>query len=314
MSVGGVDPKSQGTPPVPVARSRFEARPAHKISYKLTKPKASKVKHLTRSELFGIGLSVVLSFTIVTTVILVGMYIVPVVLRFISEIMIDVLDGARSHSEPTLQSQTSTAYSRYVTTRTDITCGLFTSQFEDKDTVLFETPATKLVTQNSMASLGDTPWQSETITMQPIDTDRTCAAETCKVTSARPLSMPIKDFMSGQFSLNTDMEAANFWVSEDIGTMSPTQIETLQKPLIPATSGTLEACPILSSPLGDFKPSIFTLARNESHLSGGAFHAHKRSVSLLLHGRKRWILFPPDQVTTVLLGFDTIIFVESFTS
>jgi hypothetical protein len=51
-----------------------------------------------------------------------------------------------------------------------------------------------------------------------------------------------------------------------------------------------------SPPFADFIPAALTLGRNASILSGGTFHAHRRSASLLLHGRKHWVIYPPNQV------------------
>lgn len=294
MSVGGRDPKTQGTPPVPVARSRVDTRPMHKVSFKLTKPKPSKIKYLTQSEIIGICISILISFGISIIVVSIGINVVPVILRKTVEIVKELADIAKGNMDRAVQKPPT--YSRYLTVHSDLNCNTFSSEYEDKDPVLFETTSWVKIPESGVETTCGSVLESHTIDLRPFEVFADMAPD---IENAPGMEMTVNQFMKGEFTLNSDMENGNHWAFTTNRNALPQQLlpAGLKLPLSLSTAAhESDTCATHSHPLADFVPVSLAWARNTSELSGGPFHAHTRSVSLLLQGRKRWVLFPPGQV------------------
>jgi hypothetical protein len=288
MSVGTIDPKSQGSPPAPVSRPRFVPRSNHHVSYKLTKPKHSKAKELSREELTGIGLSILLSFAIAIALVCIGIHIVPVILRVTAEVIQEFVDSTRSPVAAG-KSDLVSVYSRFLTIRSDLSCSTFSADFENKEPVLFQTETIRNI-PIEWVSVRDIV-RPQTVTLRPLGAPVEASKD-----GGTDITMTIDELMRGEFSLSRDAEGSNYWVSDENVVKLPSVVTALQHSLVPQSTRSNETCTMRSPPLADFVPEALTLARSTPQLSGGPFHMHKRSVSVLLEGRKRWILFPPDQV------------------
>jgi hypothetical protein len=304
MSVGTIDPKSQGSPPAPVSRPRFVPRSNHHVSYKLTKPKHSKAKQLSREELTGIGLSILLSFAIAIALVCIGIYIVPVILRVTAEVIQEFVDSTRSPVAAG-KSDLVSVYSRFLTIRSDLSCSTFSADFENKEPVLFQTETIRNI-PIEWVSVRDIV-RPQTVTLRPLGAPVEASKD-----GGTDITMTIDELMRGEFSLSRDAECSNYWVSDENLLRLPSVATALQHLLVPQSTRSNETCTMRSPPLADFVPEVLTVARSTPQLSGGAFHMHKRSVSVLLEGRKRWILFPPNQVhdtpsVALLLGVFSVI-------
>ena len=299
MSVGKDNPRSQGTPSEQVAPQRLDPRNprSHRVSFKTTKTK-SKAKYLTVSEMKGIILSVLLSFLIATTLIFVGMRIVPIFLQRLTDFMISMLQETKFQEQIGLQQNY--IYSNILSVRTDMNCSYFSREIEDKVPSIFQTSISEEISYLSWELFTATLLATKKITLLPLSIAARQVQQDQsneQIENVSEITMPLEEFLQGEFSLNSDIARGNYWVNDDIfGKSDPKLKSLLETNFLPESSESEERCGMRFPPLREFLPVLVTACRNTSYLSGGPFHAHRRSASLLLNGRKRWIIFPPTQV------------------
>ena len=295
MSIGSVAPISQGTPPSPV-RARSDPRPNHKVSFKLTRPKASKAKYLTSSELSGIGMSIILSLVIALTIVLAGMYIGPIVLTFVTdqirEFVLASRNAHRQHQPNNIDSPPPVhKITRVLTLDSTVNCSYFASSIAGKNAVMFPL-------QNFPPHLADqlySEFPEYLVQVQSIDTIEN--AYNIKVPDTPVLSMMLQKYRDFEWSLNPELGHTNHYVTENtILSSNPAFSALLPSPVLPGSVETNAACTLRNPPFGDFVAQSVSFGKNTSNLSGRGFHVHRRSLSVLLSGRKRWAIYPPHQV------------------
>jgi hypothetical protein len=300
MSVGGNDPKSQGTPPAFNSRPRIDPRPGRKVSFKMTKQKPSKTRYLSTSELTGIGLSVLLSMTMACAIVYVGINGAPIVIRILLNTMEEFLQKPTSQ---TTKAPTTPVYSRYITARRDLNCSAFATKAENLDAVIFQSSVTEAVSRQTLLHLHQSSLEQITLrSIQSLELGYPTSTESGP--AAGDIKLSVDDFIKFEFSLNNDVEKGNFWVSDATAVESlPSLRDAGYVSLLPNSADSDTPCAMRSPPFADFAPAALTLGRNASNLSGGAFHTHRRSASLLLHGRKHWVIYPPKQVSACVCSF-----------
>ena len=274
--------------------SRVDPRPAlagtHKVSFKLTKPKQSKTRYLSHSELTGIGMSVVLSFIIAVGAVFIVINGGPVVMRFFLDVINDLLE------EPTATKAVTgnpTPPPRFLTLQ-NINCSYFVRKYENKDPIVFlanrELNTMKIVSEQysqipvKLEQLEQFVWgglASSLYTNTPLHIDT--------------FTMLVQEFQVFESTLNEDIISGNYFASSSAALeLMPAITDILSPPSLPNSIKKNDKCSMRTPPFSDFRATMLTLATNMSSLSGGPFHAHRRSLSELLHGRKRWVIFPPD--------------------
>lgn len=298
MSVGSTVPKSQGTPPAQVVRNRPDPRPTHKVSFKLTKPKPSKAKYLTTSELWGIGASVILSALISIALVYIGVTFTPIVANFVAGFVQDVLSMQNPPTRNQKQEAQPQRLSTFLTVSKDLNCTQFMSH---NNAILFGS-SNSLETYNRVLSLLDTDYSEQRIHIQRIEN---MYRATSKIESAElgGLIMSIKEYQSFEWELNEQLEKGNHFVSEEavLRTM-PDLTGLLQVPTLPNSAAAGDVCTLRNAPFRDYHAQVITFGKRATGFSGLRFHAHTRSASELLQGRKHWVIFPPGQVPSA--GFN----------
>lgn len=294
MSVGSTVPKSQGTPPAPVVRSRYDPRPTHKVSFKLTKPKPSKARYLTSSELWGIGASVILSGIISIAIVYVGVTFVPILANIVVDIVRDVMsmETPPTHNEANkLQSQ---RVPKFITLTRDLNCTHFASHHHH-GVMLFETSNTRDAYSRA-AEMLNSDYAEQRVSVQKVANMYRCAnSETCADTNV--LSMTTKEYQSFEWDLNEQFERGSHFVSDATALAAMPKLTSLLKtPSLPHSASAKEACTLRNPPFHDYHAQVISFGKRNQQFSGPAFHAHLRSASELLQGRKHWVIFPPGQV------------------
>jgi len=296
MSIGSVAPISQGTPPSPV-RVRPDPRPNHKVSFKLTRPKASKAKYLTSSEFSGIGMSIILSLAIALTIVLTGMYVGPIILTFVTDQIREVVLASRNahRQHPSSNVDVPPApvqkITRILTLDSTVNCSYFVSSIAGKSAFVFPL-------QNMQPHLADqlyAQFSESLVQVQSIDAIE--SSHMRKVSDTPALSMTLQKYRDFDWSLNPELGNINHFVTDSAMLSSNPAFSTLLPSLaLPDSVGTNATCSLRHPPFGDFVAHTLLFGKNTSNLSGRGFHAHKRSLSVLLTGRKRWAIYPPHQV------------------
>lgn len=301
MSIGSVAPISQGKLPSP-ARPRPDGRPNPKVSFKLTKPKASKARYLTKSELSGIGMSIILSMLIALAIVFIGMKVAPIIFNFVFELLREIVLGDQNPSRLPQQSRADAVQprklSRFLTINNNINCSYFTKSVANKDALLFAAPSDgpQLVEQlfSNYASSIVQPLAIEAIeAFEAIEN-----AQIGHASRVSALSMSLQEYREFEWSLNTQTGSNNHYLVDTSLLSSANLLSQLTTPSLPNSAGSDATCTLRNSPFRDFVPTSFSFGKNTSNLSGRGFHSHRRSVSVLLSGRKHWAIYAPDQVPT----------------
>ena len=290
MSVGSIAPVSQGTTVNPV-RSRSEPRPMHKVSFKFTRPKHSKAKQLTTSELCGIGLSLVLSFVFALIIVYFGIKVVPVIAQLAADIIRELMLADNNIHQRNIEEAQSRKLSQFLTVNDNINCSFFASNVADKNALLF----TSQKWDDQMVSQIFTTYSAESIQLQTIESIEN--PTTRQISSSPDMSLTIQEFQAFEWSLNPQVGHLNHYVS-DLQLLNKTKdlASMLQIPTLPNSVEQNDTCTLRYPPFRDFVPEVVSFGKNTPGLSGRGFHAHRRSVSLLLSGRKHWAIFAPNQV------------------
>lgn len=249
----------------------------HKTSFKLGKPKPSKVRMLTKSELIGIASSAVLSILISILLVYIGIKGSPIVLNNLKNFFYDIIGEAPKGSSQvgaTLNKANVLALQR------NATVAHFTSKYYGKAPVVFDftVPKEKIIDrfENLQASLVS-------------DNTNVLLRSTSKF-DRETKEVAVSKLLSGRdFSL----ESGKDYIGE---------VELTQVCRVDSCSWSSES----SSPiLQEFRDKVtLVIGRNITGLIGPGFRSDRQFVSELLHGSKRWFIYKPNKIPSAGIPVD----------
>jgi hypothetical protein len=314
MSVGSTAPKSQGTPPHSIV-SRF-TRPAAsgtdghgRISIKISRPKASKAKYLTVSELTGIGLSIILSIAFSLCIVYVFVTVSPIAVDFVKSVLYDESHGTTDRSSNIGQLK----LSEYVTVQPyDCNIKLPRSNpavfansrgkhdYDNIVNILQSSSQDAMFEVRKVEELFNNGAESKFLAGSVVDEGPFVAEGTQpREIHSGSFHVSYKEFIDFEFSINPVFEPGNHFVGSRMHRVS--QLPDFKAFLEVSKVFPREAFSTCTPkdptwPLHDFVPISISIGKNISGFTGSSFHAHRQSLSELVYGRKHWVLFPPEKV------------------
>lgn len=268
-----------------------------RTSFKIGKAKPSKIRYLTREEIFGIGLALVLSFIFTSGMIALLIYGTPVAfeqLQYLSGQVREVFAGLRdandtevaAHTEPMQQtSRQPLNYAKDLSNQLnlldDLTENAFKAKYYKQSPVLFTFP---LCSDNKdIISSFLEQAENTNITVQSLDSYYISSKENHEIPS---LKLGWKEFYDFQFSLNPPYSNHHYYACDQL----------LYSQLQPALQHSLLDLLFLSLP--SLKSSYLTSVKEvcvghaDARFSGTSFHFTKERIHYLAQGEMHWILFP----------------------
>lgn len=107
----------------------------------------------------------------------------------------------------------------------------------------------------------------------------------------------VKEFQAFEWELNAQLESGNHFVSDSaILSSMPELTKVIKTPLLPNSAELGDICTLRNGPFIDYQARVVSFGKRTAPFSGTGFHAHIRSLSELIEGRKHWVIFPPNQV------------------
>ena len=320
MSVGSNAPKSQGTPPQVISRTiRTETRQGHRVSFKLTKPKPSKTRYLTTSELTGIGISLLLSCAISGAIVYIVLTYTPMFFGAVVELYNEIADDYNSMQESVTSARRGTAnvkLSRFATPLMGLNCSTFASKYDQKDAVVFQS-GRKGSVYDQISHLLRTKYSEVAVDLVKIEnlfgssphlTLQASGSDDVAESKHSSVSLTLNEFQRFEFSLNDQMESGRHFISDFNLLLKLPDVESLlTTPSLPnaavatadAAPSTVESaatneCTLRNPPFRDFRAVSVSMGKDTAAMSGSPFHAHRQSLSELIYGRKHWVIFPPN--------------------
>eukprot|EP01031_Cornospumella_fuschlensis_P031563 gene31564-38148_t len=313
MSVGGDQPIARSTsrdraerrvrirapePPIPAAPSPTPSRPNNssywsRTSFKLTKPKPTKAKYLTRSEMMGICLSVLMSMLIA---LMIGAFIyigTPIILKhagyFLEDmLMLSNLAKGASPNPPRAAPSPSPPLS-HLTLSLD---QFRTEYLHSKQPVLFTLQEDTGFLQQ-LKNLLDNFTHEHNFSVHSMSyfLDGGAAEHIGdEYVPARTTDVSLREYMRTPY-----VPIAPY---QHVGVgAAPFPLDALDAQKADVCSEQQAACSPLLSLISSLHPSpqlSVTVSHAHPLASGPPLHAHaSASLSLLLRGRKRWVVLPP---------------------
>lgn len=257
----------------------------HKTSFKIGKSKPSKTRYLTRKELFGLGMSVVVSCILSMTMLAILYYGTPVLadkllffFNFSTSNRHEVQSGTLQQVKPTgvaIARKVIKVYNNlspenfkenYLSKNIPL---LFTLQEDSKSGLCLEDVVTRL----------DAFDADEIIQLLPMSGFGTLSPETLHGSK----STPLKTYMTSSDKI--DVRTCCFLISDS----------HLAKKLDLSLRSLIKAESEIYLSVFNEQPRI-VISRNDERLCGSPFHAHKQTLHYLVQGKKHWVVFKQDSV------------------
>jgi len=231
---------------------------------------------------------------IALAIVFLGMKVAPFIFNFVFELLREIVLGDQNPSRQLQQTRADAVQprklSRFLTVNNHINCSYFAKSVDNKDALLFAIPSDgEQLVEQLYSKYGTTNVQLQAI--EAIDD-----AQISHTSRVPALSMSLLEFRDFEWSLNTQIGSNNHYLVHTTLSSFSDLLSQLPTPTLPNTAGSTAACTLRSPPFRDFVPASFSFGKNTSNLSGRGFHAHRRSLSVLLSGRKHWVIYAPDQV------------------
>lgn len=308
MSIGNAELKSKGeTPPKTISNNvnfhnqNNSNHPRHYTSFKNVKPKPSKTKYLTPSEIKGIALSILLSIIISILIVYLLHKFGPIILNFVIDILNMLFYNKSSVNNNHNESKTNSLISKFILLKKDLNCTSFKNTYYQKHPVLFQSDRLNNNHINDFF-ISDKRFINTELDLLSIEyiSENQLTNKLYLNTTAK-LSFSIEEYNKFQFSINNDYLGNNYYYSDHqiLINLQESMNLSLSFPGIYNHNINNNNCNTLHNhydPFQYFTHSILSIGKNISSLSGTGFHIHKQRLNELLYGRKHWVIYKPSNI------------------
>ena len=297
-----------------------------RTSIKLLKPRSSGARYLTRSEIIGISLSAFLSLLIVSVTVYVVQTFSSIVFNNITDFL-ETLQNLKMESPPQVDLHSS---SQFIPLASDLTWNSFTTNYLNKNPVMFEVFQSNVTgIYSNIVNAMSSEYASNRVRISSVNSMALeSISNICETKAPKHINvfqkwiskhenknskeelivdLTLKDLLEDRDIdnqiLHVNKEGGeSFYISDCNALNRMTKLkETLLQnpPSLPLhQSDDNKRLPLFNS----FDPSntLWLTIALDSHkhpnLTSSTFHVHRNSVSLLLTGRKHWVIFSPDHL------------------
>lgn len=292
----------------------------YRTSFKSTKPKQSKIRHLTYSELRGIFLATILSFVISGLLLYSLFSLSPIALRhglnvlqlfsnYISENYNDNSNNNNhNNNDATMkQQQDLKKLSRYMGVKKDMNCSIFNEYYLQKYPVVFLSDNRLGVHAEILDLLMNRDNADIAVELKLVE-ELLGFSQYFNLTdeSSNAFVLTLDEYYRFELSMNDDIVDRNYYYSNATlisslihrNNINADRTTTTIFPPELSVSSSLSSpsrikCSSKDNVFKKFTNHIVSIGRNISHLSGMGFHIHKQRLNELLYGQKHWIFYKP---------------------
>ena len=287
----------------------------YRTSFKSTKPKQSKIRHLTYSELRGILLATMLSFVISGMLLYSLFSLSPIAFRHglnFLQLFSNYISNDNDNNDATIkqqqqQQQEVKKVSRYMGVKKDINCSMFKEYYLQKYPVVFMSDNNRLDVHTKILDLLMNKDNADIAVELKLVEELLGYSQYFNLTdeSSNAFVLTLNEYYRFELSMNDDIVDRNYYYSDMTlisnlihRNISADRTTNILPPELSLSSSSFSSpsqikCSSKDNIFKKFTNHIVSIGRNISHLSGMGFHIHKQRLNELLYGQKHWVFYKP---------------------